>query len=205
MKARPPAPASESRSGDDETPSAGSPAAHILATNLRSLRARAGLTLVDLAGRAGIGKSTLAQLESGKANPSIDTLFALAVALDVPLTYLLSAPAPQVRVVRRGEGKHLASSNNEFKIALMGSTGRHGTSEIFVLDLGLGAVHNSEPHSRGAIEHVLVIAGRIRTGPIADPVEVDAGDLVTFDADVPHVYEALAPACEAVVLLDYPT
>ncbi len=193
------------RSRDDGAPSAGSPAARILATNLRALRVRSSLTLAELAGRAGVGKSTLAQLESGKANPSIDTLFALAVALDVPLTHLLSAPTPEVRLVRRGEGKRLASSDNSFEIFLLGSTGRHGTSEIFVLELEQGAARHSEPHARGAIEHVLVNSGRLRTGPIADPVEAGAGDLVTFDADVPHLYEALDPDTGAVVILDYPT
>ena len=48
-----------------------------VAANVRALRMQAGLTLADLAGAAGLGKSTLAQLESGRGNPSVETLWAI--------------------------------------------------------------------------------------------------------------------------------
>ena len=44
-------------------------------------RERAGMSLAELA-RAGLAKSTLSQLESGTGNPSLETLWALAMALD---------------------------------------------------------------------------------------------------------------------------
>src|SRR5690348_3091479 len=62
---------------------------HAVASNVRALRLDAGLTLSDLAGAAGLGKSTLAQLESGKANPSVETLWAIAAALKVPFARLV--------------------------------------------------------------------------------------------------------------------
>ena len=55
----------------------------LIAASLRRERARAGLSLTEVARRAGIAKSTLSQLESGTGNPSVETLWALGVALDV--------------------------------------------------------------------------------------------------------------------------
>src|SRR5690242_11606233 len=52
-----------------------------IAAALRRERARAGLSLTELARRAGVAKSTLSQLESGLGNPSVETLWALGVAL----------------------------------------------------------------------------------------------------------------------------
>lgn len=56
-------------------------------------RARTGLSLAEVARRAGIAKSTLSQLESGNGNPSLETLWSLCVALDIPFAVLLE---PQV-------------------------------------------------------------------------------------------------------------
>ncbi len=58
----------------------------VIAASLRRERRRSGLSLTELARRAGIAKSTLSQLESGTGNPSLETLWAICVALDVPLT-----------------------------------------------------------------------------------------------------------------------
>ena len=56
----------------------------VIADSLRRERRRTGLSLSEVARRAGLSKSTLSQLESGAGNPSLETLWALAVTLDVP-------------------------------------------------------------------------------------------------------------------------
>ena len=63
----------------------------VIAASLRRERHRAGLSLTEVARRAGIAKSTLSQLESGTGNPSVETLWAICVALDAP-----SDPPPDV-------------------------------------------------------------------------------------------------------------
>src|SRR6478672_9476973 len=80
-----------------------------IAASLRRERERTGLSLTELARRAGIAKSTLSQLESGAGNPSVETLWALGVALGVPFSQLVEPPPPQVRVVRAGDGTRFPS------------------------------------------------------------------------------------------------
>ena len=46
----------------------------VIAAALRRERHRSGLSLTEVARRAGIAKSTLSQLESGTGNPSIETV-----------------------------------------------------------------------------------------------------------------------------------
>ena len=53
----------------------------VVSLSLRRERARAALSLTELARRAGIAKSTLSQLENGSGNPSLETLWALGTAL----------------------------------------------------------------------------------------------------------------------------
>ena len=67
---------------DSPAGEAGSPALiSLIAASIRRERDRSGLSLTELAKRAGIAKSTLSQLESGVGNPSVETLWALGVAL----------------------------------------------------------------------------------------------------------------------------
>jgi transcriptional regulator with XRE-family HTH domain len=76
---------------------------HTIAAALRRERERHGISLAELARRAGIAKSTLSQLESGAGNPSVETLWSLAVVLDVPFSRLLDPPAAPVHVVRASD------------------------------------------------------------------------------------------------------
>src|ERR1700719_1389816 len=71
----------------------------IIAASLRRERRRAGLSLTEVARRAGIAKSTLSQLESGTGNPSLETLWAICVALDAPFSRLLDPPPPHIQVI----------------------------------------------------------------------------------------------------------
>src|SRR3954454_1763260 len=75
-----------------------------VAANLRALRDEAGISLGELARRAGIAKSTVSQLEAGTGNPSVETLWALAVALSVPFGRLVQERGDEVHVVRAGGG-----------------------------------------------------------------------------------------------------
>src|SRR5687768_6574332 len=74
----------------------------VIAASLRRERERVGLSLSELAKRAGIAKSTLSQLESASGNPSVETLWALGVALGVPFSRLVDPPTPRIRVIRAG-------------------------------------------------------------------------------------------------------
>jgi predicted transcriptional regulator/transcriptional regulator with XRE-family HTH domain len=63
---------------------------------LRHLRRAAGLTLDDVAGRAGLSPSALSMIENGKREPRLSALPALAAAVGTTIADLL-APAPPSR------------------------------------------------------------------------------------------------------------
>lgn len=174
-----------------------------IAESLRRERTRAGLSLSEVAKRAGIAKSTLSQLESGSGNPSIETLWALGVALGVPFSRLVDPPRPRVRVVRAGEGPAITSEQAHFIGTLLASCPPHARRDIYVISMEPGAPRKADAHIPGSVEHLLVGAGRLRTGPADDVVEIDAGDYTTFPGDVPHVYEALEPGTWAVMVMEH--
>ena len=69
-----------------------------IAASLRNERERLGLSLSEVAKRAGIAKSTLSQLEGATGNPSVETLWAIGVALGVPFSRLVDPPKPGERL-----------------------------------------------------------------------------------------------------------
>ena len=56
---------------------------------LREARRARGLSLRELADRLGVSPSLISQIETGRANPSVSTLYAIAAELDVSLDELL--------------------------------------------------------------------------------------------------------------------
>jgi transcriptional regulator with XRE-family HTH domain len=175
-----------------------------VAANVRALRLEAGLTLADLATAAGLGKSTLAQLESGKANPSVETLWAIAAALRVPFARVVEEERPSLKVVRARDVPAMRSEETPgWAGRLLSASNRRGTFDLYSLDMEAGNVRHADPHQAGVVEHLVVVKGRVRIGPQEGPVELAAGDLVSFAADVPHVYEALETT-HLILLMSYP-
>lgn len=87
----------------------------VIAKSLVRERARTGLSLAEVARRAGIAKSTLSQLESGNGNPSLETLWSLCVALDIPFAGLLEPQVNKTQVIRRGEGTKVVAEQANYQ------------------------------------------------------------------------------------------
>jgi putative transcriptional regulator len=54
-------------------------------TRIKELRARDGLTQVELARRAGVRRETIVFLEKGKYNPSLQLAWSIARIFDLPI------------------------------------------------------------------------------------------------------------------------
>ncbi|RIV38512.1 helix-turn-helix domain-containing protein [Micromonospora radicis] len=175
-----------------------------IAAALRHERQRVGLSLTELARRAGIAKSTLSQLESGTGNPSVETLWALGVALDVPFSRLVEPPVAAVRVIRAGDGPRIRSEHADFSGTLLAAGAAHARRDVYLIELEPGRVRSAAAHTPRSVEHLVVGAGRLRCGPEHEQVELGPGDYATFPGDAPHHYEALEPGTFAVLIMEHP-
>ncbi|MEU6120642.1 XRE family transcriptional regulator [Streptomyces sp. NPDC047123] len=174
-----------------------------VAAALRRERTRAGLSLSELAKRAGIAKSTLSQLEAATGNPGIETLWALAVALGVPFSVLVESPAPAVTVIRAGEGPTMHAENSSYAGTLL-SPGPTGVRrDLYHGALEPGAARESDAHIPGSVEHLIISTGRLLAGPHGETVELSPGDYMSYRADVPHSYEALTPHTTFILIMQH--
>jgi transcriptional regulator with XRE-family HTH domain len=175
----------------------------LIAASIRRERDRAGLSLTELARRAGVAKSTLSQLESGVGNPSVETLWALGVALGVPFSRLVDQPRPAVRVIRSGEGLVTYSERASYAATLLASCPPGARRDIYRIEVQPGEPRLSEPHNPGATEHVVLSTGRALVGPAEQPADIGPGDYIAYPGDAPHVFKALEPDTTAVLIMEH--
>ena len=175
----------------------------LIAASIRRERDRAGLSLTELARRAGIAKSTLSQLESGVGNPSVETLWALGVALGVPFSRLVDVPRPAVRVVRAGEGPVTYSERANYAATLLASCPPNARRDIFRIEVQPGEPRLSDPHMPGTTEHVVLSTGRALIGPADQPADLGPGDYISYPGDAPHIFRAFEPDTTAVMIMEH--
>lgn len=175
----------------------------LIAASIRRERERAGLSMAELARRAGIAKSSLSQLEAGLGNPGVETLWSLATALGISFSRLVDPPHSQVRVVRAGQGPVTFAEKASYAATLLASCPPGARRDIFWIAAQPGPARVSAPHMAGTVEHVMIAAGEALAGPTEDPVRLSPGDYIAYPGDAPHVFEALKPDTTAVLVLEY--
>lgn len=85
----------------------------MLADRLRELRKYRHMTATHLAAAAGVSKSFISQLESGRTSASLATLARIATALDVPTGALLTSAAGSPQSIADGDHHRLLHSRDQ--------------------------------------------------------------------------------------------
>lgn len=161
----------------------------VLGEHLRTARHEAGLSLSEVARRAGIGKGSLSELEHGLRSPRLETLWALSTALGVPLGRFATrsgATAPGTAV----------------EAVLVDRWTSDALYELYRGTIGPDLQH-SPAHAAGVTEVLTVLSGRLEAGPEAAVAVAGPGSSIAFDGSVPHTYRALESPCHVVFVMRY--
>ena len=163
---------------------------------IRELRAQQGLTLEDVATRAGIDVSTLSRLESGKRRLALDHLPRLAVALSVSTDELLRAPeAPDPRV--RGS----AHTHNGITFWPLTRQGPAGGLHAFKVRI---SARRRKPPAQLPIhegqEWMYVLSGRLRLILGERDFIIEPGEAVEFTTWTPHWFGAVDGPVELIAI-----
>ncbi|MFE2297032.1 helix-turn-helix domain-containing protein [Streptomyces sp. NPDC059445] len=161
---------------------------------LKRLREEQRVSLSELARRSRIGKATLSELEGGRRNPTLETLYALTTALKVPLS----------SVLHDLESPATISGDAVDAVLLERYETDAAVTETYRIRIRSGATQDSAAHAPGATEHIIVLTGTALVGDAEDPLLVGPGMHGTWAADVPHLYRAPAGDVEAVLLVRHP-
>ncbi|MGB6245199.1 MULTISPECIES: XRE family transcriptional regulator [Gordonia] len=161
---------------------------------LRELRTARGISMSELARRADIGKATLSEIESGRRNPNIETLYALCAPLDVPLTAMLGETP----------GAHGAAAGGMVTVLLSTRHLPGRAIEVFRLEFPAGAHHVSPAHGADVREQLSVVSGTLVAGVTDDAAVLREGDCHSWVSDRDHVFSAPDGDAEAIVVITTP-
>lgn len=176
----------------------------LLAMAIKRERLNAGLSVSELAKRAGVAKSTLSQLEGGVGNPSIETLWALAMAMGLQVTRFLEQPTPQLKVIRANEGVTVHAEDAPYAATLLDNCPPGALRNLYRVLAQPGRQRLSRAHPPGTVEHVLLCRGRALAGPLDRPLCLEPGDYIKYSASSAHLFEALEPDTLALIVMEHP-
>ncbi|HUW66252.1 MAG TPA: XRE family transcriptional regulator [Spirochaetia bacterium] len=155
---------------------------------LRALRTGRGLTLDQLAGLTGVSKPMLSQVERGETNPSVGTLWKIAVGLRLPFSTLMEDPLPEVTVVRAGSSTVFAEDDGRFLVTSLFAADAKHPVEVFQVLLRPGGRRVAEGHGAGVSEYLTVVQGSFILVLADGEHLLNEGDSIRFQATGQHRY-----------------
>lgn len=157
-----------------------------LARNLTGLRHARALTQDALATASALPRSTIANLESGEANPSLAVLVKVAGALGVPIDELLAAPRAKVRKWTAGEIGSRQRGRGIAERPLVPEPTPEGL--LYVMDFAPEARLGGMPHLPGTREYFTCLDGRVEIVVAGQRHDLAAGDVLAFPGSTQHSY-----------------
>ncbi|MFL5886968.1 MAG: helix-turn-helix domain-containing protein [Thermoleophilaceae bacterium] len=161
---------------------------------VRALREAMGLSLRDLAERCGVSAPMLSQVERGETSPTLAVANRIAAGLELSLSQLLRLDeAEGVTVVRRNERRPggALGRGHVYEVLTPALPGQRAEVSTHVLAPGAATGGEDDPpmHEPGSRETLVVMRGQVRLVCAGTGYDLDDGDAVTFDADLPHHFE----------------
>jgi transcriptional regulator with XRE-family HTH domain len=173
----------------------------IVAANLRRLRCGRGLSLERLSRLSHVSRAMLGQIELSQSSPTINVLWKIALALDVPFSALIGQRRlPANEVLPADKAKVLSSYEGKFRSRALFPFDSPRKTEFYELRLAARAREEAEPHPPGTTENLVVAQGALEIDVGPDRLVLREGDAAIFEADRAHVYRNPGDV-EAVVYL----
>ena len=171
----------------------------LVGAQIRRRRRDRGLTLAEVAAATGLNVGYLSQVENDKASPSLETLAALADALDVPIAWFLLDQSVGPRIVRQRDRPRRRLPSGGPMTQVDGGIAR----DIAIFEGVMPPGDRTGYHAHAGDEHHLILEGRVRITQGNEAVEAEPGDYVLLDGTLPHDAETIGDAPARLIIV-YP-
>jgi transcriptional regulator with XRE-family HTH domain len=167
-----------------------------LGNAIRDLRQRHGLTIAEVADRAGISRGMLSKIENAQTATSLDTLHRLAQALGVSLSTLFrnyDVPEGSAQLVKKGEGMEVVRRGTKRGHTYHLLAHEQGPTKLFEPFL---ITIDSKDATFPVFEHpgtefLYMLEGSMEYRHGQHTYLLTPGDALTFRGEVPHGPEKL--------------
>jgi len=156
--------------------------------NIRRLRQRAGVTLTALSRNAGMTKSALSKIETGRISSPVSTLLRIAAALEVTISefFLEEKSNPPFVLTRKGHGRIIARDGSQwgYSYEALAAAMSNKIGEPFLLTIQPGDPRGQFRH--GGQEFIHMLSGRMEFTVGDDHFQLHPGDSLYFDPNQVH-------------------
>lgn len=160
-----------------------------VAHHVRVLRQGRGWSLDELAGRSGVSKGMLVQIEGSRTNPSVGTLCRIADAFGVTIARLLEPAAERrISISSAASAPALWRSDGGGFGRLLRGVNDPDFVEVWEWVLAPGDRHASPDHAPTTRELIHVLSGSVIVTADGTDHAVGPGDTLDFVADAAHAY-----------------
>jgi transcriptional regulator with XRE-family HTH domain len=156
-----------------------------LAANIKHLRNLRGMTQQQIAKLSGLPRATWANMETGAANPTLAVMHRVAMALQVSLEELISAPRAATKFYRRDA---LTTAQRGQATVRKLLPDKVPGMEIDRMELPPAGRMVGVPHTPGTREYLTCEVGSIVLHVAGEQWKLDPGDVVVFRGDQRHSY-----------------
>ena len=156
-----------------------------LAANIKRLRERRGLTQQELAELSGVPRPTIANLESGTANPTLLVLLKVADSLGATIEELVGAIGPVIAVHRARTLPERKKGGAAIRRLIPDG---FRPAEFERVEIAPGGKFGVRAEPTGSREVLACEAGEIELSASGETVRLGAGDVVAIGADQPRDY-----------------
>jgi transcriptional regulator with XRE-family HTH domain len=159
---------------------------------VRALREAMELSLRDLAERSGVSAPMLSQVERGETSPTLQVAARIAHGLELRLSQLLRLDEDgTVTIVRADERRKGGAAGHTYEVLTPPLPGQRAEVSRHTLkpDSATGGPGDPPMHEPGSRETTVVEKGPLTLIIDGAEHELNTGDCVTFDADLPHHFE----------------
>lgn len=157
---------------------------------IREIRERKGLTLKEVANKAGLSESLISQIERNRISPALDTLLSIADILEIDIEYLFSDYKKErnVNIVRENERRKITIQGTTYEQLshIYGAGQEHGI-EAYYLEIEPGCEKGSDEYGHVGRELGVIIEGEGSFWIGRKTLELKAGDSISFSSDSPHM------------------
>lgn len=165
--------------------------APVLGTRLRQLRKNRGLSLERLSKASSVSRAMLGQIELGHSVPTVNVLWKISRALEVPVASLISEARPPAAVIQRAaDAKQLINHDATVSSRELSATSR--PAELHELRFAPGAGETISGLPSGTAHDLVVARGILELEVGGSTHVLNAGDAISFDAEGPHSYRNIA-------------
>jgi len=164
-----------------------------VARNVKRWRARRGYSAARLAELAGVDPGTIAGVESGRGEPTLELAWKIAKALQVPFASLTAEHAPRGTViVKKSQAQLFVSEDRGLTSRALFPYEEDRRVEFYELRLAPRHIETAQPHAPGTSEMLFVAEGALEIIIGREPAHrVQKGDTILFPADLAHSYRNL--------------